>query len=179
VKKFFLLIVCLAAACLLAACAGESSGVLAGTQVSDGNALTTVGEYMGMSDDNSYEIRIAENTYKVFILADKVRAAFGKLKLKMGDKVSVLYVKNGVGQLETQGIERLKEDKTVTGKYTGLADNNFFEVQTETGPMVFMLTDKVRDAFEKLKLQKGDRVTVNYTENKEGQLAVNSIKRAK
>lgn len=181
-KKAFLLLMCLIAAVFFAACAEDMADqLMTGAKPANEAALKVTGEYMGMSEGNSYELKIAENTYKVLVIPAGVRAAFDKLKLKSGDRVTAEYVVNSAGQLETINIERVKDDKDVTGKYVGLADNNSFEVLVEEGEndksMVFRITDKVRGAFEKLGLKKNDIVTINYTENKDGQLLVNSIKK--
>jgi hypothetical protein len=72
--------------------------------------------------------------------------------------------------------------KTDTGRYQGLADNNFFEVNISGVPegieaKVFMISDKVRERFEGLKLKKEDEIKLSYYVNEKNQLIVVDISR--
>lgn len=65
-----------------------------------------------------------------------------------------------------------ENQKTDSGRYVGLADNNFFEVSgvpEEKAAKVFMLTDKVRDKFYSLELESGKVIKINYYTNEHGQ----------
>jgi len=181
-RKAAILMACLLAAVIFTGCAGEDTSALL-SEIQEDNIQKETGAYIGLVENNSFELQIEENTYKVFLLTEKTRQVFEKMKLQMGDKITIDYSRNKSGQLETLNIERINESKDVKGKYVGLADNNFFEVTVKSGDKeeskVFMLTDKVKSAFDKLKLKKNDTVSINYTENKQGQLVVNTIKKSK
>jgi len=74
------------------------------------------------------------------------------------------------------------EVKTDTGRYVGLADNNFFEVKISGVPdniaaRVFMISDKIRTKFENLDLQEGQEIKIKYTPNEHGQNVVEDIER--
>lgn len=74
------------------------------------------------------------------------------------------------------------EIKTDTGRYVGLADNNFFEVKISGVPdekayKVFMITDQVRSKFESLDLQGDEEIKLIYKENEYGQNAVEDIEK--
>lgn len=148
--------------------------------------FTLTGIYQGLADNNTYEIKLSENTYKVLVITQDIRADFEKLNLKKGDKVEVTYQKGPASALQTVSIRLAgskdnKDKDTVTGKYIGLADNNFFEVLVENPAReeykVFMITDAVRAAFEKLNLKKDDPVSICYSPNEAGQLEVTGIEK--
>ncbi|GEM_PF-235082 len=72
--------------------------------------------------------------------------------------------------------------KTDTGRYVGLADNNFFEVKINGMPedkafKVFMISEKVRSSFEQLDLQEDEEIKLKYIENQHGQNVVQEITR--
>ncbi|MDD3894151.1 MAG: hypothetical protein PHU36_03910 [Syntrophomonadaceae bacterium] len=74
------------------------------------------------------------------------------------------------------------EVKTDTGRYVGLADNNFFEVKISGVPdekayKVFMITDQIRSKFESLDLQGDEEIKLKYKENEYGQNAVEDIEK--
>lgn len=71
-----------------------------------------------------------------------------------------------------------------TGRYVGLADNNFFEVKIsgvpdELASKVFMISDKIRAKFETLNLQTGEEIKITYIQNEHGQNVVQDIERMK
>jgi len=71
-----------------------------------------------------------------------------------------------------------------TGRYVGLADNNFFEVKISGVPdkiaaKVFMISDKTRAKFESLNLNTGDEIKMNYIQNEHGQNVIQDIERMK
>jgi len=74
------------------------------------------------------------------------------------------------------------ELKTDTGRYVGLADNNFFEVIISGVPeknaaKVFMISDKTRTKFENLNLQEKEEIKIKYIENQHGQNVMEDIER--
>lgn len=76
------------------------------------------------------------------------------------------------------------EARIATGRYVGLADNNFFEViisgmPDETTTKIFMISDKIRAKFEALNLQTGEEVKINYIQNEHGQNVVQEIEKMK
>lgn len=80
---------------------------------------------------------------------------------------------------EDDSIEDIKID---TGKFKGLADANFFEVQISgvpesVPPKTFMLTDDIREEFQELNLQQDDEIKIHYYETSEGQLIVTDIEK--
>lgn len=94
--------------------------------------------------------------------------------------------------LENQADELIKsfkikevaapELKTDSGRYVGLADNNFFEIKIsgvpdEKAAKVFMISDKIRTRFEMLNLQPEEVVKIKYIENELGQNVVQEIEK--
>jgi hypothetical protein len=82
--------------------------------------------------------------------------------------------------VSAQKVRGNGEVQTATGLYLGLADSNFFEVQTagpEAAYKVFMITAGVREHFATLDLHQDDRVKVEYKENEFGQLETLMIER--
>jgi len=151
-------------------------------------AFTITGIYQGLADNNTYEVQLSENTYKMLVITQEVREDFEKLNLKKGDKIEVTYIKGPASALQTisirlVGSEENKDRDKVTGKYIGLADNNFFEVLIDNPAKqeykVFMITEAVRSVFERLDLQKNDPVNIYYSANDAGQLEVMNIERLK
>lgn len=76
----------------------------------------------------------------------------------------------------TEGI------KIDSGRFIGLADANFFEVKISgvpdsIPPKIFMLTDYVREKFQKLDLRQDDEIKLYYYETTDGQLAVTDIEK--
>lgn len=72
--------------------------------------------------------------------------------------------------------EQIPQNRTDTGIYVGLADNNFFEVKINDGyARVFMISDRVRNHFDSLDLQGGEEVKIEYYENQYGQNVVQGI----
>lgn len=74
------------------------------------------------------------------------------------------------------------EVKTDTGRYVGLADNNFFEVKISGVPdekafKVFMISAQIRSKFESLNLQEDEEIKLKYIENEYGQNVVEDIER--
>ncbi len=70
--------------------------------------------------------------------------------------------------------------KTDSGRYVGLADNNFFEVKIsgvpdEKAAKVFMISDKIRSRFEILNLQSEEEIKIKYIQNEFGQNVVQEI----
>ena len=84
---------------------------------------------------------------------------------------------------ESREVASPPEVKIDTGRYVGLADNNFFEVRisgvsnSEHAFKVFMISNKVRDKFESLDLQEGEEIKLHYIENEHGQNVVQDIER--
>jgi cytochrome c1 len=179
-RKTVFLIICLLAAVLLAGCASDTSALQA--EIQEDNILKATGAYVGLSDNNTFEVQIEENTFKVFMLTEKTRPTFDKLKLQRGDKIAIDYCRNKAGQLETTKIERINESKDIKGKYAG-SSGDTIEVKVSGGDSeetkTFTLSDKAKGAFDKLKLKENDTITINYTEDADGNPVVNSIKKAK
>lgn len=74
------------------------------------------------------------------------------------------------------------ELKTDSGRYVGLADNNFFEVKIsgvpdEKAAKVFMISDKIRTRFEMLNLQAEEVIKIKYIQNERGQNVVQEIEK--
>jgi hypothetical protein len=72
--------------------------------------------------------------------------------------------------------------KNDTGMYVGLIDNHSIEIKISGVPdehsaKAFELTDKVKDNFDKLGLNTGDRVHFTYYENNNGQRILTSIEK--
>lgn len=56
--------------------------------------------------------------------------------------------------------------KKVLGIYVGQIDNNSIEIEIDGQPKAFWLDDKVKSVFEKDKYQKGDKVFIEYHNDK-------------
>lgn len=74
------------------------------------------------------------------------------------------------------------ELKTDSGRYVGLADNNFFEVKIsgvpdEKAAKVFMISDKIRTRFNMLNLQAEEEIKIKYIQNEHGQNVVQEIEK--
>lgn len=74
------------------------------------------------------------------------------------------------------------EVKTDSGRYVGMADNNFFEVKISGVPeamatKVFMISDKVRAQFDSLNLQTDEEIKIKYIQNEHGQNVVQDIEK--
>lgn len=72
--------------------------------------------------------------------------------------------------------------KTDSGRYQGQADNNFIEIKISGVPddkaiKVFMLSEKVKAEFEKLKLKKDENVKFDYFQNDNEQLVITKIEK--
>jgi hypothetical protein len=84
---------------------------------------------------------------------------------------------------ESREVASPPEVKIDTGRYVGLADNNFFEVRISGVSndgyafKVFMISNKVRDKFESLDLQEGEEIKLHYIENEHGQNVLQDIER--
>ncbi|NLG33369.1 MAG: hypothetical protein GX550_07600 [Syntrophomonadaceae bacterium] len=84
---------------------------------------------------------------------------------------------------ESREVASPPEVKIDTGRYVGLADNNFFVVRisgvsnSEHAFKVFMISNKVRDKFESLDLQEGEEIKLHYIENEHGQNVLQDIER--
>ncbi len=79
-------------------------------------------------------------------------------------------------------VNQASDVKTDTGRYVGLADNNFFEVKISGVPedksfKVFMISEQVRNRFEQLDLQEDEEIKLKYIENQYGQNVVQEIER--
>lgn len=185
-KVLIILVVLLLALSFMSCDADAPKQTMAENNASKEQTFTITGIYQGLSDNNTYEVKLSENTYKMFVITQNVRKDFEKLNLKKGDKVEVTYREGPATALQTVlirlvGSEENNNKDTVTGKYIGLADNNFFEVLVNN-PIkqeykVFMITDTVRAVFDALSLQKDDPVSICYSANDAGQLEVRSIEK--
>jgi len=84
---------------------------------------------------------------------------------------------------ESRQASSSPEVQTDTGRYIGLADNNFFEVRIsgvsndESAFKVFMISNKVRDKFESFDLKEGEEIKLHYIENEHGQNVLQDIER--
>lgn len=65
--------------------------------------------------------------------------------------------------------------KTKEGVYVGLADTHTIEVTVDNEPVVLDITEESTSELEKF--NNGDKVTVKYKENGEGQLLLKDIER--
>jgi len=182
-RKLAFLLSILLLLCMLAGCAADTPKDTALPDNTNEKASKATGIFQGLADNNSYELKLAENTYKVFQITEDVRDEFEKLNLAKGDKVDVTYQVSPSSILQTVGIALANEasEATVTGKYIGLSDNNFFEVllddENKDDYKVFMITDDIRPVFEKLELQKDEPVRIQYKSNSVGQLEVMNIEK--
>lgn len=82
-------------------------------------------------------------------------------------------------QTETETTEEVRID---TGKFSGMIDANFFEVQISGVPesisaRVFMLTDESREIFNELKLESDDEIKIHYYVNEHEQMVVVDIEK--
>jgi predicted small lipoprotein YifL len=84
---------------------------------------------------------------------------------------------NSTTQNEEAQASVAERAETITGNYIGLADNNFFEIEINGEYKVFMITDDIRDKFERLNLKTGETVMIRYLENQHGQNEVLDIQR--
>lgn len=92
---------------------GETSDAKQSAPPAKELVIKATGEYQGLSDNNFYEVKISnvpeDEAMKVFMITDLVRPTFEALELKKGDIVTLEYIKNKNGQLETQFIEKSSE----------------------------------------------------------------------
>jgi hypothetical protein len=147
-KKIRLILAVLLIAALFVSCAPDGSKEALSENKNTKEQISTIeGIYQGLSDNNSYEVKLSENTYKILTITEDIRAEFEKLNLKKGDKIEATYKKGPASKLETISIRLAGSEpkETVTGKYIGLADNNFFEVLIDSPVKeeyrMFMITE--------------------------------------
>ncbi len=87
-------------------------------------------------------------------------------------------VNNDTGSGETgMNPEELRTD---SGKYLGRVDSNFIEIKIsgvpdELSARVYMLSEEIKEGFEKYDLQQDDNIKYEYYENESGQLVIVSI----
>jgi len=136
-------------------------------QSGDPYGLKYLGEnesyYFGWAHATDVQIPPGDET-----LAKKYRA----LETKFGEIIKTFKAKETIPA----------ELKTDSGRYVGLADNNFFEVKISGVPddiaaKVFMISDKVRTKFETLNLQTEEEIKIKYIENEHGQNVIQDIER--
>lgn len=83
---------------------------------------------------------------------------------------------------ESTNNETTEEVRIDTGKFSGMIDANFFEVQISGVPesiaaRVFMLTDESREKFDELELEPDDELKIHYYVNDQEQMVVVDIEK--
>lgn len=66
---------------------------------------TDAGTYVGLADNNFFEVKINDGTAKVFMISEKIRNHFDSLDLQGGEEVKIVYYENQYGQNVVQDIE--------------------------------------------------------------------------
>ncbi|WP_432408324.1 hypothetical protein [Wukongibacter sp. M2B1] len=133
------------------------------------------GTYVGQVDNNSIEIKV-DNGFMVLMLNDETRNSIEEIN--EGDEIDFVYYKNENDQYVLVSIIKKDIDEEVkkssTGIYIGQLDNFSIEIQIDNVSKVF-----INYEMEKLinGIEQGDKVEITYTENEQGQLSLESLKK--
>jgi Cu/Ag efflux protein CusF len=157
------------------------------------NSLKEVrGVYVGQIDGGSIEIKV-DGEARAYRYDDKLKSFIEGLNT--GESIDISFFENKNGQLVIIEIKRKdvgREFKDMTGKYTGLIDNNSLEIDVDAGhiqensggPTAFRLTEAmqayfIKDSKEFKNFQEGDRVVFNFVKNEYGQLILTKLEKVK
>ncbi|NLP31165.1 MAG: hypothetical protein GX363_08560 [Clostridiales bacterium] len=82
---------------------------------------------------------------------------------------------------ETQNPEQA-ETMTDTGRYLGQVDNNFIEIKIsgvpdEMDPLVFMLSENIKEQFETLDIIPEDNIKIEYYMDENNQYVITNIEK--
>jgi hypothetical protein len=87
------------------------------------------------------------------------------------------YANKDVTEDKQKNLENIKTD---SGRYQGRADSNFIEIMISGVPgdaayRVFMLSDKLKEDFDIIGLEKDQVIKFNYYQNEQGQFVIVDI----
>ncbi|MEN6324727.1 MAG: hypothetical protein ABFD18_00750 [Syntrophomonas sp.] len=150
-------------------------------------------EIYSKAESTKENINNAEDAYGLKYLGENAAYYFGwahatDVQIPPGDESSAKnfrILENQADQLiKTFKIKEVTtpELKTDSGRYVGLADNNFFEIKIsgvpdEKAAKVFMISDKIRTRFEILNLQPEEEIKIKYIQNENSQNVVQEIEK--